>query len=1133
MAWTASTGRRHFDVRAGIVFDDAAGLAEDLAALSRGARSAVAGRGTRGASLLDVMFAEPAAALDDTRWTQPALYALECALTAQWRSLGVEPVAVLGHSVGELAAAFAAGVLSLDDGLRFAAAIGSAQGSGLSIAADNGTHRVVSGPAATVRALADELGASGLRTELLRTSHAFHSGLMEPVLDELEALAASLPAAPPELALVSNVTGRELEAAPDGGYWRRQAREEVAFAAGVSRLAELGVEVLVEVGPQAVLTRMAQALWPGEPPPCVASLTRPAAGSSASGLSAIAAGSCESRESGFPAAAAAAWEAGLPLRLEGLFAGERRRRITLPTYPFQRRRHWVDGRARRGRADDHPLLGARTELAGGGVVFEIGMAASDPEWLADHRVFGRLVAPGALYGALAASAVAPLGGSATVEALQIHSPLIFEDEDTSRRFQIALGAPDDNGQRTLEIFSRSGRDAAWVLHVEGRVREGADLPERTPPEVGAFQPFAESPSEIYAAAAGAGLDLGPSFQVLRSGWRGPGEAISELSLPPGLAPAEGLVHPVLLDGMFQTVATAGEMGDALYLPFGWDGLRLRGPVPERLTCHVRQRDPGGAGNAGDAGPELRTADIDLYDERGHLVGEVSGYRTKRASRQQLFAAIEGVDDLLYETVWRSVAEPGGRLDASFLRSPWAIAAGEAAGPEPWLVAEGIDPTAPAILEEALERLAAGYARQALNALDWRPGPERDAGALRAGLKVVQSQESLLGRVLALATAADDDPEPDTDPAGLAASLAERHAFGAAEIGLLAHCGEPLAEVLRGRCYPVALLFGEAGAGAAALYRESPMLRASNRLLASAVASMVDDLPAGRTLRVLEIGGGTGATTETVLDALPAGRFQYTFTDISAAFLDAARRRFEDHSPALDVLDIERDLVAQGFAAHGFDLVIAANVLHATRDLGESLGHCRRLLAPEGGLVLLEGLAPQGWLDLTFGLLEGWWRHSDEWRSDGPLIDEKGWHRALAAAGFGEVEVLATSLDRTGRALQGVILARGPSKVSDAPGTWVIAGPQATPALALARSLVERNQTAIVAGSDVPDVPEESSPIRHLRLELERREAWRALLWDLPDEAPFTGVVLLAGTEQDGSDPAVAADRVSARALALV
>lgn len=262
----------------------------------------------RGVSLLDVIFAREGSvgSLDDTQWTQPGLYALQAGLVALWASLGVRPVVVLGHSVGEIAAAHAAGVLSLEDGMHLALARGAlmgalpAEGAGagamlavfappervarllacypeLSLAAENGNHRVVSGPVGQVLALADELRADGVRCEQLRTSHAFHSKLMDPMLDDLALVVEGLSTHAASVTIVSNVTGRVVgpEMRLDAAYWRTHARAPVAFAQGVASLAELGVDCLLELGPHGVLTAMAGLSWPeSERPQLVASLSR-------------------------------------------------------------------------------------------------------------------------------------------------------------------------------------------------------------------------------------------------------------------------------------------------------------------------------------------------------------------------------------------------------------------------------------------------------------------------------------------------------------------------------------------------------------------------------------------------------------------------------------------------------------------------------------------------------------------------------------------------------------------------------------------------------------------------------------------------------------------------------------------
>ena len=229
-------------------------------------------REQRGVSLLDVLFGRAGAAggLDDPAWTQPAIYALECALTALWASVGVEPSVVVGHGLGEIAAAQAAGVFTLEEGLRLAAAP-----------------------------------------------------------DDADAVLAAVEIAPPSGTFVSSLTGQAVE--PDRSYWLRQAREPVAFRRCTETLAELGVRVVVEIGPQAELGPTVLKNWPDAAPErapvTLASLHGP---------------SDDQADGGFVAAVAGAYEVGLTVSFAGLFAGEQRRRVALPGYPFQRRRHWIE-----------------------------------------------------------------------------------------------------------------------------------------------------------------------------------------------------------------------------------------------------------------------------------------------------------------------------------------------------------------------------------------------------------------------------------------------------------------------------------------------------------------------------------------------------------------------------------------------------------------------------------------------------------------------------------------------------------------------------------------------------------------------------------------------------------------------
>ncbi len=1237
MAWSAGIGRSHFDHRAGVAFRDAESLREGLQAIAgtderpalrkaatvafvyTGQASQWPGMGAalydsepvvravldrcddllrkeRGASLLDVMFGrDPAAGdLDDPQWKQPAIYALECALTALWSSLGVQPDVVLGHSLGEIAAAHAAGAFGLEDGLRLAAVRGAlvgalpgegamaavfapparvtealdrhnaaSQGIGLCIAADNGAHQAVSGPAKEIAALLERLEADGIRVARLRRSPAYHSAMIEPALDDLEAALSQLPLKAPSLPFVSNLSGRAIgtDEALDAAYWRRQMRAPVAFRACVETLAGLGVDAVVEIGPHAVLGPMVSLAWPGgtAEPAVVSSLRRPSRDEEPP---------APGSGGGFVEAVAGVYAAGLPVRFDGLFAGEARRRVALPGYPFQRERYWVEAPKRRRPGTGHPLLGARHESASGEIAFDTEVFPSDPAWLADHRVFGRLIAPGALYGAMAVSTAFAEGAEgATVEDFQMQSALVFpdddtEDADTGRRMQVLVSDSEDSASRRVRILSRSEAEDGWTLHAEGQVSTGASRPAQQASRLDIEGLKAGlSPVDLaayYRAKAAVGIDLGPSFRTVNALWAGAGEAVAEVALPAGLEGSPLDIHPLVLDGCFQAFGAArdpdgGEEG-VTYLPFAWERLWLAGSLPERLVCHVRLREsPENAAADTERGgvPEVWAADMGLYDSEGTLVAELIGFTVKRATRAALLSAVEGIDDLLYEIVWRDSALPPGMLPADFLPSPSA-AASRSQPFSRYLADEEVEVRDEVDLQGVMERASWSYALAALETLGWerKAGSPVDPEELRERLEVLPEHAHLFRRILEILArsgvlqAKDDgfavavgagDPLPDDMPGDREVFLVEtieRFPHAANEIGLFRRCAGALPAVLRGEEDPLSLLFGDAEPQAGDLYRRAPVWRAANRMLGEVFRTLVEELPEGRRLRVLEVGAGIGSATEYILPELPAGGFDYTYTDISAGFFAEAESRFSDASGPIDyrVLDIEKDPIDQGFEPHAFDMIIAANVLHATRYLDETLAHCRALLAPSGLLVALENQRGRGWMDLIFGQLDGWWRFADRYRTGHALAGPDVWCQALADTGFAESEVLGIdNAEAAGLPDRGVIVAQGPAEIALPEGVWVLAADRGGMAAALAEQLVAQNQRVVLASDD----PEGPATVR-----MEQRESWQALMEGLPADVPLAGVVHLAAQDGCGADATtadMAADtrRATASALALV
>ena len=367
----------------------------------------------------------------------------------------------------------------------------------------------------------------------------------------------------------------------------------------------------------------------------------------------------------------------------------------------------------------------------------------------------------------------------------------------------------------------------------------------------------------------------------------------------------------------------------------------------------------------------------------------------------------------------------------------------------------------------------------------------------------------------------NDPLPDealADPEAFADKMVEMYPHGHNELNILRRSGIALSDGLRGIVDPLDILFRSEGPGVTEYYFVAPASRASNRLLADAVAKVVKDWTGERRLRVLEVGAGTGSATSVVLPQLPA-ECDYMFTDISAGFFAEAEVRFDSSEIPIEYrpLDIEKEPSSQGFEPHAYDLIIAANVLHATRDLGETLAHCRELLAPSGQLMALENMRGRGWQDITFGLLDGWWRFADDYRTAHAMAHPAIWRQALLDSGYGELSFLGTEgADEGGPLGSSVILARGPAEIAQPPGLWVIYSDSGDVGLQLAGELAARNQTVVLAESTArSETPERDRNIDRRYVVADSRESWQALLEELPKDVQLQGVLHLGALDGRG------------------
>ena len=1229
MAWTAVVGRSHFTHRAGLVFSNTAELRESLSSLVQtevlndapandrekmvafvftGQASQWVGMSQtlyerepvfhtvldqcdqlilkeRGVSLLDVMFGQgdTDGLLDEAAWTQPAIYSLECALVALWESIGVKPNAVIGHSLGEIAAAQTAGAFTLEEGLRYASVRGTLMGttrsdgamvaifasnsrvasvvnelnsssidSGLSVAVDNGLQQVVSGADKELNLLIEHFEAEGAKVVRLKRSPAYHSALVEPVLDDLETQINEIvpTPTPPSLPLISNITGQLLNEGEkmDAAYWRRHARNPVAFHKSIETLAEMGVDVVIEIGPHAILGPVVSMNWPeaasSRTPKIIHSLVRPSKDAEEQTFD---------TSGGFTTAVAEAYEAGIDISFESLFAGETRRRISLPGYPFQRTQHWIPISRRRRQDEGHPLLGVRHESPRGETMYETDIYASDPAWMVDHLVYEQVVAPGGLYGAMAVSAAFADGaGPAIVEEMQMYSALMFEEETDSagRKLQLILDASDDGSPRRFEIFSKGESEERWLRHAEGRISAGKNHPnslQRVDLNAIKADLTLQSTADFYEMRSADKIYLGPFYHTMKAVWAREGEAVGELVLQESVDATGMEMHPLLLDGCFQVLSmgrylTGVEHG-AVYMPFGWEELWISGPMPERMICHAVLRDYATVielEKKSAAPPEVLTGDLKLYSTDGCQIGGLQGFTVKRATQTALLSANAKREDLLYEVVWRKKTVSNDRSAQGILTDP-AMLAAEVRPLADHLAEEGVEIADRIAFMNDMERLSGVYVLQAFEQMGWmrKAGATIRADSLHRHLNIVEEHRSLFCRILNILSEAGiltpsgdnfiiqvgaEDPIPDefvTDPDTLVDQFSEKYPHGINELRLLHRCGSALAEVLQGRIEPLSLLFPEDGGGATECYLHSPFSHARNRMLGNAIAAAVADLPAERNLRVLEVGAGTGASTEYILTNLPEGRFNFTFTDISAGFFDQAEKRFANFEEFIDFkpLNIEVNPSDQGFEPHSYDLVIAANVLHATRDLGEALENCRELLVPSGQLIALEEIKRRAWQDLTFGLLDGWWRFSDTYRTDHALADKALWMQALTDTGYGEIEFIGNTGITSDEPLSSVIIiAKGSKEVTLSPGVWVIAADANGTAEKIATELALRNQRVIFANDEavIEGNSDQNSEIIPTALEPTERKSWQSLLENLPTDIPLRGFVHLMALDGHGT-----------------
>ncbi len=1113
-----------------------------------------------GCSLLDELSRdEKTTRLNETQIAQTALFALQVALAALWQSWGVRPYAVVGHSMGEVAAAHVCGALSLPEAVRvvhhrgrcmektplrgkmIAAALTRAEAEDLiapyggraSLAAVNGPKMVsISGDGDAVDEIFQAVEERALFVRYVPVNYAFHSAHMDPVREELAESLAGLQPQTGSVKIFSTVTGKLAEGTDyDAEYWWHNVRQSVLFAPAIDAVIAAGQTHFLEISPHPVLSNsMTECLSTAEAIGVVLPSLRRQKPERATLLGTLGALHVNGHEVNWAA-----------LYMQASSA------LQLPEYPWQKEHFWHEpafSMQLRMNPQPNPLL--KLKLPNFHPSWETALNKSVLTWLKDHRVGQHLIFPGAGYVemALAAGHELHLDKPVLIEELEIHRGCILPAGDDVPLLQIAC-QPDEN---TFVIQSTLTEDTpAWTQHVTGRMRAEPERREPAPFDLAAIQKRCVSELDgktFYQSAAAAELHYGPQFQALTHVWAGEDEALGRIELP-AAAVAEMdryIIHPALLDACIHP--TIAIPADGLYLPARMERIRCYSRPGAKVWAYVRRTQV--------IAKKIIVIDLFILDDDGNVQMEITDFLCKHTAMSS--APGSGAQaDWLYQSEWQLkplCAVPCARTPADYLPDNGKLAAKLRESAADFSTALGMNARYQE-WEPRFVQLCRSSFLAVFKQLGWRPKAD-ETFTLPALLKRTQVQathERFVHRLLTLLEAEgwlQSLPSADAPawtvtgkPAALNRDklwqdLVFHFPAFHPELILLDRCTEGLADVLRGKSDAAAVLSANMLEHFEAA---SVFTRVYNHVVGEAVTAALAQVPEGRRVRILEIGAGTGGVTASVLPRLPQVGVEYCFTDVSDRHFDQAEKKFSDyHLVQYRVLNLDLPPAEQGFADERFDIILVSNALSLTQNVQQSLGHVRQLLASGGLLMALELERATPWHDLVCGTDARWWNFQDTaLRAHHPLLPAIDWLQLLTAAGFATVEAV-TDVSNQSRSGQVVLLARGPELpqlagvVAEAPaepGRWLIFADQKGLATSLADELRQRGNTCLVV---TPADSFERISADDVKLRTSAEEDYTRLLSDLPPTAPLRGVIHLWSLDAPAGAEITTAEIAQSQAL---
>ncbi len=992
------------------------------------------------------------------------------------------------------------------------------------IAAINSPKSVaISGVTTALEEISNLLEQKNIFYRFIRVDAPGHSSLLEflklDLIDSLQGINPQIATTP----LFSTVTGkRVLGPELDPTYWFKNVRQTVLFADAINEIYNDGYHLFLEISAHPVLAPSISECFAihDKNPTILPSLRRK-----------------EPEQVVMLGSFGKLYTLGYLVNWNRIYP-EGGTFVRLPFYPWQKERYWHESiesqQSRLGQSFSrsllkeqiHPLLGCQLESAQ--PIWDGVIDKQHLTYLNDHRVQGTVIFPASGYIEMALAAAREIfsEGHYALGEIQFLKALFLLD-DQSQTVQLVI----NSSQASFEIYSYAkDTEKLWTCHAIGKLINHKNSRIPHPFVLDEIQKRCTktiSAQDYYQQFESMGLEYGLCFQGIEQLFCGQEEALGKLRVNSLLEKDidNYQLHPAILDACFQVLLGTVPANEVVttYLPAQIDIIEFYNRPGLQLWSY---------GHLVEHSETSIKGDIYILDETGNVLVKIRGFYCQ-AVEELRETNTETLEDDFYEYQWILKSRPNQELIHSSANLPSLSEISPVLQSEANRLSEQLRcKYYYELIKPQLNLLSVAYILQSLRQLGWQPQLHESISTvfLENLLNIESQHQKLLVRMLEILQEngvleiIDDGlwkvsqiPE-FKGTKEIWKELITQYPNYLAELIILGRCGENLADVMVGKVNPLELIFSEENLTTSEhLYYDTPPNRFYNSLVQKAIMIVLEHIPKERTIRILEIGSGTGSLSSYVLPKLPANRTEYILTDISPVFLTNAEEKFADY-PFIEykLLNIELNPKLQGFNPHSFDFILASDVLHATVNLRQSLENVKQLLTSEGFLILIEltKIIPAN--DIIFGLLKGWWLYSDlDLREKHPLLAWPKWRDLLTEVGFAEVNGFA-DIDKN-ESLQTVILAKGiehqQNSLSDltvppqleTQGSWLIFADSSGIGLQLAGQLEERSETAILISSGQSF---QKLDAKHYQIRVENLDDMQQLLVAVSGHQPHRGIIHL-------------------------